>query len=77
MRRLDQLMLLLRLPQSRPKSSSGLSAESLAKARLDVIEGEMVEEVRGRARRSELKIRITLWSYTTLTDVTGSAEGHC
>jgi hypothetical protein len=45
-----------------------MSAESLAKARVEVIEGEAVEEVMGRARGGELMIRMALWSYTTYTD---------
>jgi hypothetical protein len=30
-----------------------------------MIEGEVLEEVRGETRRGELKIRMTLWTYTT------------
>jgi hypothetical protein len=44
-----------------------VSPESLAKARLEVIDGDALEEVRGEARCSELMLRMTLWSYTTLT----------
>jgi hypothetical protein len=50
-----------------------MSADSLAKARLEVIEGEAAEEVKGGARRGDLTIRMTLWSYTTLTDVAPSS----
>jgi hypothetical protein len=44
-----------------------MSAESLAKARLDLIEGGRGGE--GRARRSELMVRMTLWNYTNLSAV--------
>jgi hypothetical protein len=53
-----------------------MSVDSRAKARLEVIAGEAVEEVKGRARRSELMIRMTLWSYTILTDATNESREH-
>ena len=43
--------------------------ESLAKARLEVIDGEVGRGGEGRARGSELMIRMTLWSSTSLTDL--------
>ncbi len=43
-----------------------MSPKPLAKARLEVIEGARGGE--GRARRSELMIRMTLWNYTSLKD---------
>jgi hypothetical protein len=43
-----------------------MSTESLAKARLEVIDGEAEE---GGATSQRAVVRITLWSCTTLTDV--------
>ena len=48
-----------------------MSPESLAKARLEVIEDEADRGGEERARRSELMIRMTLWNYTSLTDSAG------
>jgi hypothetical protein len=59
---------------SKAGASDGVSADSLAKARLEVIEGEGSQGGEWRARRSELSVRMTLWSYTTLTDL--AVLGH-